>query len=692
MKSITTRARGESASMRLSFLTTLTLLVFGCASLGIASADAPLGSGIDRSTFDTSVKPGDDFFEYVNGNWIKNNPIPPEFSRWGAFPKLRDDNVIALRQIIEDLTRQTGTLDPDRRKIRDLYLTAMDEAKLQERGARPLRRELQLVARVDTPDQLISLIGHFHSIGIGALFSFSVGQDEKHSDIYAAQLHQGGLSLPERGYYLGDTEDSKRIRAAYREHVTKMLTLLGDSPEGAAAEAEAVIDVETHLAEASRTPVQLRDREAQYNRHTLPELAALTPNLSWDLYFKAGGVKDVPYVIVGQPEFFQRVNELLTTVSIDHWRSYLRWHIIHSTASFLSDEFVLENFHFYGEVMRGTKQMQPRWKRSVSAVDGMMGEALGRLYVEKYFTPAAKQRMDELVKNVMAAYGERIQSRQWMSPSTKAKALEKLAAVMPKIGYPDKWRDYTDLEVRTDSYVQNVMRADAFQWQYHIARLGKSVDRNEWGMTPPTVNAYYSSTMNEIVFPAGILQPPFFDPTADDAVNYGAIGAVIGHEITHGFDDQGSRSDAKGNLKDWWTPEDRAKFTEKTDALAKQFDACVAVDDLHVNGRLTLGENIADLGGITISYAAYQRSLNGKPAPVIDGFTGPQRFFIGFAQVWRGSTRDADQRMLLRTDPHSPGRFRTLVPLSNLQAFYDAFNVKPGEAMYRAPADRVEVW
>jgi putative endopeptidase len=682
--------------MRLRLIPSITLLLLGLSPLRHTFAqggvDAQLGSGIDRSTFDTSVKPVQDFFQYVNGNWIKNNPIPAEFSRWGAFPKLRDDNVIVLKQLVEELNSASGSLDPDRRKLRDLYATAMDEAKLEQQGAAPLRKELELISKVETPEELIALLGHLHSSGIGAVFSFSIGQDEKHSDRYAAQLWQGGLGLPERGYYLGDTDDSKRIRAAYREHVTKMLTLLGDSPEVAATDADSAISIETHLAEASRTPVQLRDREAQYNQHTLPELATLTPNVSWDFYFKAAGAKDVPYVIVGQPEFFQRVNEMFTTVPMDHWRSYLRWHLIHSTASFLSDEFVLENFHFYGEVMRGVKQMQPRWKRAVGTLDGLMGEALGRLYVEKYFTPAAKQRMDELVKNIVAAYAERIKSRDWMSPPTKQKALEKLAAVAPKIGYPNKWRDYSLLEVRTDSYVQNVLRADAFEWQYDMAKLGKPIDRDEWHMSPPTVNAYYSSTMNEIVFPAGILQPPFFDPKADDAVNYGGIGAVIGHEITHGFDDQGSHSDAFGNLKDWWTPEDRARFTARTDALARQFDACVAVENLHVNGKLTLGENIADLGGITIAYAAYQKSLNGQPAPVIDGFTGPQRFFIGFAQVWRGSVRDADQRMLLRTDPHSPGHFRTIMPLSNMQAFYDAFGVKPGEAMYRAPEQRVEVW
>jgi len=666
-------------------------LAFAAATTGLA-AEGPPRSGVDRANFDESVRPGDDFFQYVNGNWIKNNPIPPEYSRWGAFPKLRDDNLVALRQIVEGLTKETATPDADRQKLRDFYLTAMDEARLEQQGAAPLDEEMKEISAIGTPEELIAQVARLHRIGVSGIFSFSIQQDEKQSDRYAAHLRQDGLGLPERGYYLGDTEDSKRIRAAYRQHVSKMLSLLGDAPDAADAGADTVLRIETRLAEASRTPVQLRDREAQYNKKTLAELSALTPAVNWDLYFKDLDISGIDYVIVGQPEFFQRVNEMLTSVLPADWRTYLRWHLIHSTAAYLSSPFENEDFHFYNGVMRGIKQMQPRWKRSISAIDRMMGEALGRLYVEKYFPPAAKKRMDQLVENVLSAYRDRIESRTWMGSQTRRQALVKLAAVMPKIGYPAKWRDYSALEVKTDSYVQNVLRAVAFEVRYNLSKLGKPVDRTKWHMTPPTVNAYYNSTLNEIVFPAGILQPPFFDPSADDAVNYGAIGAVIGHEITHGFDDQGSRSDAQGNLKNWWTAEDRARFKAKTDALVRQYDACVAVDDLHVNGRLTLGENLADLGGIAIAFEAYQRSLGGQPAPVIDGLSGPQRFFIGFAQVWRGATRDADQRLLLRTDPHSPPRFRTLVPLSNIQAFYDAFGLKPSDKMYRPPDERVEVW
>ncbi|HZZ28787.1 MAG TPA: M13 family metallopeptidase [Pirellulales bacterium] len=668
------------------------LLAAAFPAATVIAADQPLKSGIDRSTFDTSIKPGDDFFEYVNGRWIKENPIPDEYSRWGAFPKLHDDNLVALREIVEGLSKSDKPLDADSRKLRDFYKTAMDEKKLNEGGAKPLADDLDRIAKIQNTDDLLKLVGHFQASGISGLFGFGVEQDEKQSSRYAIQLWQGGLGLPERNYYLGSGDDSKRIRDQYREHVAKMLTLLGDSPDAAKVNADTVLHIETQLAEASRTPVQLRDREAQYNKMSDAELAELTPNVKWDLFWNSVNAQGVEDAIVGQPEFFKKLNELLRTISLDDWRTYLRWHLIHSAGPYLSDDFVNENFHFYGEQLRGIKQLQPRWKRAIGTLDRQMGEALGRLYVEKYFPPQAKQRMDELVKNLMLAYKERIESRDWMSPETKKEALAKLAAVRPKIGYPIKWRDYSGLKIGTDSYIQNVQAADAFETQYRLARLHKPVDRDEWQMSPPTVNAYYNPNLNEIVFPAGILQPPFFDMTADDAVNYGGIGAVIGHEITHGFDDQGSRSDADGNLRNWWTTGDRSRFNAKTDKLVKEYNACNPVDDIHINGLLTLGENLADLGGVTIAYAAYQKSLEGKPAPIIDGFTGPQRFFIGYAQVWRGSQREADLKVMLRTNPHSPERFRTLVPLSNIPAWYEAFDVQPSQTLYRRPEERLEVW
>jgi putative endopeptidase len=665
------------------------LLTSGVARAADNSASS---SGIDRSTFDSSVKPGDNFFLYVNGNWIKHNPIPPEYSRWGAFPKLRDDNLAALRTILEDLTKSTSPLDADSQKLRDFYRTAMDETKLEAEGAKPLQPTLDEIAKVTSPQELIAEAARLHVAGTPALFRMMVAQDDKQSNVYAVHVAQGGTGLPERDYYLGTTPDSKRIREEYRKHVAKMLELLGDSPEAAAKGADTVLAIETKLAEASRAPVQLRDSEKNYNKLTRQKLAALTPNLDWVLYFKTAGLPEPADVIVGQPEFLTRLNELLTSVPAADWQTYLRWHAVNRMAPFLSSKFEDEDFRFESGVLRGIKQMQPRWKRAVTAIDMLMGEALGRLYVAKYFQPAAKERMDELVKNLMSAYRDRLESRDWMGPETKKRALEKLAAITPKIGYPDKWRDYSALEINDDSYAGNAMRAEAFEVHRRLSKLGKPVDRSEWGMSPPTVNAYYNPSLNEIVFPAGILQPPFFNANADDAVNYGGIGAVIGHEITHGFDDQGSRYDPEGNMRNWWSSEDRQHFNAKTDKLVKQYNAEVPLENLHVNGRLTLGENLADLGGVAIAYAAYQKSLHGQPAPVIDGFTGPQRFFIGFAQVWRGTSRDAEQRLRLRTDPHSPPMVRATVPVSNIEAYYEAFGIKPGDKMYRAPEDRVEVW
>jgi putative endopeptidase len=657
-----------------------------------SAAETTLKSGVDRADLDSAVKPGDDFFAYVNGAWLKKNPIPAEYSRWGAFSKLRDDNLVALREILDGLVNGRGLNTEEAKKLRDFYQTAMNEEQLESQAAKPLAAWFDKIAKVKSPDEIISLAGELRATGISSLFAFSVDQDEKQSSRYAVQLWQDGMGLPERDYYLGTSDDSKRIRDAYREHVTKMFTLLGDSPEAAAKGADAVLRIETQLAEKSRTPVEQRDREANYNRMSTKELAALTPNVHWDRYWRAVDVQGVDDTIVGQPEFFERVNELLTSVPSEDWRAYLGWHLIHSTAPYLSNAFEQENFNFYSKTLRGVKEMQPRWKRAVNTVDRQMGEALGKMYVAKYFKPEAKKRMDELVKNLMLAYRNRLETRDWMGPETKEQALAKLSTVRPKIGYPDKWRDYSALEIKPDSYVQNVLRAEAFESKRRIARLHKPVDRDEWDMTPPTVNAYYNPVNNEIVFPAGILQPPFFNAEADDAVNYGSIGAVIGHEITHGFDDQGSRSDAEGNLRNWWTADDRARFKAKTDELVKQYNACNPIDDLHINGALTLGENLADLGGVTIAYAAYEKSLDGKQPPVIDGLSGPQRFFMGYAQSWRESIRDAELKLMLRTNPHSPDKYRTLVPLSNVAAFYEAFDVKPGQAMYRAPTERVEVW
>jgi putative endopeptidase len=655
------------------------------------AADAPLKSGIERSYFDNSVKPGQDFFQYVNGGWIGKNPIPPDQRSWGVDQVMHEQTLVQLRDIIQSLS-QKPDLTPNEQKIRDLFATATDETKLQREGAGPLKDEFDAIAQAQTLDQLIVLIAREHVNGLDVAFNFSINPDEKISSQYTVHLTQGGLGLPERGYYLDDDEEQKQIRTQYLAHVTKMFELIGDAPDTAKSQAAVVLDIETRLAKASRTPVQLRDIESQYNKKTLAELKSLTPKLNWDLYFKSIGNPRLKDVIVGQPEFFEQLDKMLGGVSPADWRTYLRWHLIHEAAKRLSDPFVNEDFRFYGGVLSGLKEIQPRWKRGIRAVDGLLGEALGELYVQKHFTPDAKRRAQDLVRNVVDAYRDRIDAVDWMAPQTKKQAIAKLASVMRKIGYPDKFRDYSDYQVKPDSYVQNALRGAAFDFRYWLHKLPQPVDKTLWEMTPPTINAYYEPSLNEIVFPAGILQPPYFDPTCDDAVNYGAIGAVIGHEMTHGFDDQGCLFDAEGNMKNWWTPEDKKRFDAKGEKLVRQFDACVAVDDIHVNGKLTLGENIADLGGLAISYSAYHKSLAGKPAPVIDNFTGDQRFFIGFGQSWRTQTRPETLKMRVRVDPHSPERFRVNVPLSNLQPFYDAFDIKPGDPMYRDADARVQVW
>jgi putative endopeptidase len=650
-------------------------------------------SGIDFVGLDKTVKPVDDLFQYANGGWIKSHPIPPDYSAWGIDQQLHEQNLTWLREIVDGLEKQAGTLDDNARKLRDFYLTATDAGKLNGDGVDPLKDELARIDKTQNADDLVALIAHHHLLGIDSAFSFEISPDEKQSTRYAIYLAQGGLGLPEKAYYIDDSDaELKHIRELYQAHVAKMFQLLGDSAATSAGEADVVVAVETLLAQSSRTPVQLRDIEAQYNKKSLDELKKLTPRINWDLYFKTVGADDVKEVIVQQPEFFERINVILNSVPLARWHTYLRWHLIHQAAPYLSDAFVNENFSFYGTVLNGSKEIQPRWKRALHTMDSMMGEALGRLYVELHFPPGSKQQTQEMVQNLIDAYHDRIESVTWMAPETKKEALAKLALVMRKIGYPDKWRDYSQLSIRRDSYVQNEMRAQTFEFNFWLNKLKGPVDRGLWEMTPPTVNAYYDPTLNEIVFPAGILQKPYFDPKADAAVNYGAIGAVIGHEMTHGFDDQGRLFDSHGNMRNWWTPDDQKRFEARAAGLVRQFDACIPVDKLHVNGQLTLGENIADLGGLRIAYDAYHKSLKGKPAPVIDGLTGDQRFFLGFAQSWREEDRPEALKTRLRVDPHSPERFRVNVPVSNMREFYDAFGVKPGDGLYRRPDNRVQVW
>jgi len=651
-------------------------------------------SGIDVSNIDSTVKPTDDFYQFVNGRWMKNNPIPETESRWGSFNELEKTNKEKLRLILESAAaNKEAKAGSNEQKIGDFYAVAMDSVKLNKDGVEPLKDEFAYIESIKTTDDLTKAIGHFHTIGIGAMFGGYVGQDPKISTEYITQLMQGGLSLPDRDYYTNTDERTLGIQKAFIAHVAKMFELLGDKAEDAAKEAQTVFNIEKELAKASMTKVEMRDPSKQYNKKTFKELSDLTPNFKWDLYFTESGLKDVSTVIVGQPEFFKAMNAAVKSVPVNDWKTYLRWGMIDGAASKLSDNFVNEHFNFYGTTLMGIPALKPRWKRSLEAVDASLGDALGQLFVEKYFTETSKKRVAEMVSNLIAAYRVRIESRDWMDADTKKAANLKLDKIMQKIGYPDKWKDYSTLDIKRDSYVQNFFRANEYASKEMTAKLGKPVDRTEWGMTPPTINAYYNPSLNEIVFPAGIMQPIFFNPDADDAVNYGIMGAIIGHELTHGFDDEGSQFDADGNLKNWWSDKDKANFKAKTDMLVKQFNDYVAIDDMHVNGELTLGENIADLGGLTISYYALQKSLEGKPAPEkIDGYTAEQRFFLAWAQGWRGNMRPEFLKNLVQTNPHAPGNFRGNGPLTNMQEFYDAFGVKEGDKMYRPKAERAEIW
>jgi putative endopeptidase len=652
---------------------------------------------LDPKNLDTSVKPQDDFYLYANGGWLKRNPVPPEYSRWGSFSELEEKNNEALRKIAEKAanTRPVPTTAPEVQKVGDYYASGMDEKTIESVRARPLEDELKRIDAIKDRSDLLKAIAHLHTIGVDAFFQFGSGQDAKDSTREIAQAVQGGLGLPDRDYYIKTDEDSKKKRAAYIEHITKMLTLLGETPGNAAEDANKIMAFETALAKASRTRVELRDPQKNYNKMSPADLQKLTPDWNWSEYFNAIKLTEPGDINVGQPDFFKGANAALTKTPIDDWKTYLRWHLIDDAATELSNDFVNEDFNFNQGVLRGTKEIKPRWKRVVTSTNGALGEALGKLYVADYFPPEAKARALEMINNLKAALADRIKTLDWMDEPTKQEALKKLAAMNVKIGYPDKWRDYSPLNIDRGSYVSNAMRAANFEVNRELKKIGKPVDRTEWGMTPPTVNAYYNAHMNEIVFPAGILQPPFFDPKADDAVNYGGMGAVIGHEMTHGFDDQGRQFDAVGNLRDWWSPKSAAKFKERSQAVVQQYSEYTPVPGTHVNGELTLGENIADIGGIKLAYAALQKALDKNPQAreqKIEGFTPEQRFFLGWAQVWRANQREDDLRLRLNTDPHSPTHYRCNGPISNMPEFQQAFNIPDGSAMVRPANKRVNIW
>lgn len=652
------------------------------------AAEPGLKSGIDKSNFDSDVRPQDDLFRHVNGKWLKEAKIPSDRPADGAFFGLRDLSEKRVREIIEDAAKHND--DPDARKISDLYASFMDEARAEKLGIEPIKPELDAVAAISDKAGLVRELAALQRVGVPGLFGAYVRPDSKKSDQYITYLSQGGLGLPDESYYREPKFES--LRRAYVAHVGKMLGLAKvPDPDKAAAK---VMEIETAIAGGHWDNVSTRDADKTYNKYSRSQLKTLAGGLDLDPWFEGIGGKDVQELIVREPSFFTVLAKTVDRFPIDAWKTYLTWHVISDRAPLLSEPFVKENFEFFDKTLSGTPEIPPRWKRGVGTVEGAMGEAVGRLYVAKYFPPEAKEKMKVLVGNLIEAYRVDIQALDWMSAETKTKALEKLSKFTPKIGYPDKWRDYSKLEVRRDDLVGNARRAAEFALDYQLHKLGKPVDRGEWGMTPQTVNAYYNPVMNEIVFPAAILQPPFFDPKADDAVNYGGIGAVIGHEIGHGFDDQGAKYDGDGNLRNWWTPEDKTEFQKRTNMLVEQYNGFEPqqLPGQHVKGALTLGENIGDLGGLTIAYKAYTISLKGKEAPTIDGLTGPQRLFIGWAQVWRSKYRDAAMSRQITTNPHSPPEFRCNGVIRNLAEFYQAFGVKEGDKLWLPAKSRVRIW
>jgi predicted metalloendopeptidase len=668
-------------------LTALTLSLM----TAFATAAEPI-SGIDIPNMDTSVRPQDDFFTYLNGSWIKTTDIPGEKSSWGTFAKLRDDTLSQLRGLIEKSAAEKAKTGTEAQKVADLYASFMDEDKLNQQGIRPLTGELNRIRALKDKKGLPLLIAHLTQIGVSAPYGMYVRPDARESTKYAVYITQSGLGLPDRDYYL-KKDDAKMANALakYELHVGKILTLSGD--HNGYANAKKIIALETALAEVQWSKVQNRDPVKRYNKMEIKQLSELAPGFDWGHALAASGVANkVNYVIVSQPSYLTGFNAVLEKTDLATWKTYFEWQLLREASPYLSKEFADANFDFYSTVLTGVTVQPPRWKQAVALVESNLGEALGKQYVAEYFPPERKERMDALVKNLLVAYKQSIDGLDWMSPATKLEAQAKLAKFTPKIGYPNKWRDYSALSIVKNDLVGNVLRGEYFQHQRMIAKLGKPIDRNEWSMTPQTINAYYNSTMNEIVFPAAILQPPFFDARADDAVNYGAIGSVIGHEIGHGFDDGGSQSDGDGNLRDWWTKEDRANFKAKADALVKQYNGYSPLPGYNVNGALTLGENIGDNSGMAIAYKAYKLSLAGKTAPVIDGFTGDQRFFMGWGQLWRVKMREDQQILQVTTDPHSPGQFRVNGPVVNQPGFYEAFGVKPGDKLYVAPEQRISIW
>jgi putative endopeptidase len=644
--------------------------------------------GVDLSAHDSSVRPGDDFFRYANGHWLTSHEIPADRARWGSFDALDEDAQRKVHELLAALPADAPS-GSAQRKVGDFYRAYMDTAAINRLGLVPAQRALEAISAARTHRDVATLMGR-PDLELKSPIQLSIRPDEKNPNRYIVSLNQSGLGLPDRDYYLKDDAVYADVRAKYRAHIERMLALAGDTD--AAAEAQTIVDLETQIAKLHWPAAKRRERDLTYNLRALSDLVDLAPGFGWLDLLAAAGLVGQNEVIVRELDAVASLGVLVSEVPVAHWRSYLRYHYLIGVADVLPAAFDAERFGFYGRTLNGQKVERERWKLAVSAVDAALGEAVGQLYVERNFTPAARAQVLALVENLRSAYGERIRNLSWMSSSTKKVALQKLATFRPKIGYPLKWRDYSNLEIQSDDAFGNETRAAVFEWWRKAARIDSPTDRDEWGMTPQTINAYYNPTFNEVVFPAAILQPPFFDPNADPAVNYGGIGAVIGHEMGHGFDDQGAKSDALGVLRTWWKPRDEAAFKKLVDELAVQYDSFEALPGLHVNGRLTLGENIGDLGGLSVAYAAYHLSLKGATAPVIDGLSGDQRFFLSWAQVWQALYRDAALRKQVLSDPHSPPQFRVNGAVRNIDAWYAAFDIKPTDRLYLPPAGRVHIW
>ena len=649
---------------------------------------------LDPSNRDTTCAPCRNFFQSANGGWLARTEIPGDRPGWGSFYELQDQNFTALHQVLDDAAREAVTTsNPNLRKLGLFYSSCMDSTAIESAGIGPLKPELDRIAGIRDARGVQAELTRLQARQVNAGFVYGSTPDAKRSERTIGQIYQGGLGLPDRDYYVKTDSASEALRTQYVDHVARMLRLAGDDSAAAARSGSAIMSLETALARASMTQEQQRDPEAIYHLTSAAALEKSSRTFDWAAYLRERHGRTPPQVNVAQPEFVHAFDSLLAATSPADWRDYLTWQLLAASAPALDSALVNESFRFNGKVLQGLKEQRPRWRRCLTATDNSLGEILGQAFVARHFTPRTKARALEMVKNIQAAFRARLDRITWMTKATKAKAYVKLNAMFDKIGYPDKWRDYSKLEITSGPYVTNLERAALFESRRDLDKVGKPTDRYEWGMTPPTVNASYNPLFNALTFPAGIMQPPFFDPDADDAVNYGGMGAVIGHEITHGFDDQGRQYDAKGNLSGWWDTTDARNFTERAQKLVEQASAFLVVDSLRMNGKLTLGENIADLGGLLIAYGAYRRSLAGKPEPLpIDGLTGDQRFFLGWAQIWRSKDRPEFSRLLVTVDPHGPSAFRVNGPLSNIPAFAQAFGCQPGDSMVRPDSAKVQIW